>query len=83
MQNPVNDNLEEQNAKNYFTNKPGQMYMLWAEIVAKQDCKYCKPDAGLCDVISNYGSHTNTSANPVGALAEAQKLAFIINICIK
>jgi hypothetical protein len=32
---------------------------------------------GYTYVISNYGSHTNTTVNPPSALAEAQKLAFI------
>jgi hypothetical protein len=32
---------------------------------------------GYTYTISNFGSHTNTSVNPVSALADAQKLAFI------
>ena len=32
---------------------------------------------GYTYVISNYGSHTNTSVNPPSNLAEAQKLAYV------
>ena len=32
---------------------------------------------GYSFVVSNFGSHTNTSVNPASALAEAQKIAFV------
>ncbi len=74
---PINDNQQEQNVKNILLSVGADVYAL-AEIVSEQRlANVVSQMPGYAYVISNYGSHTNTSANPPSALGEAQKMAFI------
>ncbi|HET9277554.1 MAG TPA: Ig-like domain-containing protein, partial [Flavitalea sp.] len=74
---PVNDNLQEQNVKTILQSLNADVYAL-SEIVSEARlANVVSMMPGYSYVISNYGSHTNTTVNPPTALAEAQKLAFI------
>lgn len=74
---PTNDNQQEQNVKNILMNIGADVYAV-SEIVSEQLlANVVSQMPGYAYVISNFGSHTNTSANPASALAEAQKMAFI------
>ncbi len=74
---PVNDNQQEQNVKIILQSLNADVYAV-SEIVSEARlANVVSMMPGYSYVISNYGSHTNTSVNPVSALAEAQKLAFI------
>lgn len=74
---PTNDNQQEQNVKNILMNIGADVYAV-SEIVSEQRlANVVSQMPGYAYVISNFGSHTNTSANPASALAEAQKMAFI------
>ena len=74
---PTNDNLQEQNVKTILQTTGADVYAL-AEVVSEARlANVVSQMPGYAYVISNYGSHTNTNVNPAGALAEAQKLAFI------
>ena len=74
---PTNDAQQEQNVKTILTNLNADVYAV-AEIVSEERlAAVVSQMPGYTYVISNYGSHTNTSVNPPSALASAQKLAFI------
>lgn len=74
---PTNDNQQEQNVKNILLNIGADVYAV-SEIVSEQRlANVVSQMPGYAYVISNFGSHTNSSANPASALAEAQKMAFI------
>ena len=74
---PTNDNLQEQNVKTILQSLNADVYAV-SEIVSEERlANVVSMMPGYSYVISNYGSHTNTSVNPPTALAEAQKLAFI------
>ena len=74
---PTNDDQQEQNIRTILKNVGADVYAL-AEVVSEERlARVVSQMPGYSYVISNYGSHTNTTANPPGALAEAQKLAFI------
>ena len=74
---PTNDAQQEQNVKTVLQNLNADIYAV-SEIVSETRlASVVSQMPGYTYVISNYGSHTNTTANPPSALAEAQKLAFI------
>lgn len=74
---PTNDAQQELNVKNILTSINADVYAL-TEIVSEERLKAVVDQMpGYTYVISNYGSHTNTTVNPTSALATAQKLAFV------
>jgi hypothetical protein len=74
---PTNDAQQEQNVKAILNSLNADVYAV-TEIVSEERLKAVVDQMpGYTYVISNYGSHTNTSVNPASALATAQKLAFI------
>ena len=74
---PANDMLQEQNVRTILQSLNADVYAL-SEIVSEARlANIVSMMPGYSYVISNYGSHTNTTVNPPTALAEAQKLAFI------
>lgn len=74
---PTNDVQQEQNVKTILQNLDADIYAV-SEIVSETRlASVVNQMPGYTYMISNYGSHTNTTANPPSALAEAQKLAFI------
>ena len=74
---PTNDAQQEQNVKTVLQNLNADIYAV-SEIVSESRlANIVSQMPGYSYVISNYGSHTNTTVNPPTALAEAQKLAFI------
>jgi hypothetical protein len=77
LQEPTNDNLQEQNVETILQHIGADVYAL-AEVVSEERlANIVGKMPGYAYVISNYGSHTNTTANPPTALAQAQKLAFV------
>ena len=79
---PTNDAQQEQNVKTILQNLNADIYAL-SEIVSESRlASIVNQMPGYSYVISNYGSHTNTTVNPPSALAEAQKLAFIYKTSI-
>jgi hypothetical protein len=74
---PNNDDLQEQNIKTILQSINADVYAL-AEVVSEPRlANVVSQMPGYSYVISNYGSHTNTTVNPPSALASSQKLAFI------
>jgi len=74
---PTNDAQQEQNVRTILQSIGADVYAV-TEIVSEASvANVVSLMPGYAYVISNYGSHTNTSANPPSALAQAQKLAFI------
>ena len=74
---PTNENLQEQNVRTILQNLKADVYAL-TEIVSEEKlASVVSQMSGYSYVLSNYGSHTNTTVNPPSALASAQKLAFI------
>ncbi|TWI79486.1 putative secreted protein (Por secretion system target) [Lacibacter cauensis] len=74
---PTNNDQQQQNVKTILSNLNADVYAL-AEVVSEERlAAIVSQMPGYTYAISNYGSHTNTSANPPSALASAQKLAFI------
>jgi hypothetical protein len=74
---PTNETQQEQNVVTLMQNANADVYAL-SEIVSETRLAAVVSQLpGYSYVISNYGSHTNTSANPPSALADAQKLAFV------
>lgn len=77
VEGPTNDDQQEQNVKTILQNVGADVYAL-AEVVSEERlANIVSQMPGYSYVISNYGSHTNTSVNPPSALAAAQKLAFV------
>ncbi len=74
---PTNDPQQEQNVKTIFENLNADVYALTEIVSEERLAAVVAQMPGYSYVISNYGSHTNTSANPPSALATAQKMAFI------
>lgn len=74
---PTNDPQQEQNVKTIFENLNADVYALTEIVSEERLAAVVNQMPGYAYVISNYGSHTNTSANPPSALATAQKMAFI------
>ena len=74
---PTNDNLQEQNVRTILQSIKADIFGL-AEVVSEARlASVVSQMPGYSYVISNYGSHTNTTVNPPSSLAEAQKLAFV------
>jgi hypothetical protein len=79
LQDPKNDDLQQQNVTTVFNNLKADIYAL-SEVVNEDRLRSVVASMpGYEYVLSDYGSHTNTSVNPPSALAEAQKLAFVYN----
>lgn len=77
LEGPANDDQQEQNVKTILQNTGADVYAL-AEVVSEERlASVVSQMPGYAYVISNYGSHTNTTVNPPSALAQAQKLAFV------
>jgi hypothetical protein len=78
LEGPTNEPQQEQNVKTILQNIGADIYG-FVEIVdeAKLAGVVSQLPGGYSYVISNYGSHTNTAANPPGGLAQAQKMAFV------
>ena len=77
VEGPANDDQQEQNVKTILQNTGADVYAL-AEVVSEERlARIVSQMPGYAYVISDYGSHTNTSVNPPSALALAQKLAFV------
>ncbi len=74
---PTNDPQQEQNVKTIFENLNADVYALTEIVSEERLAAVVAQMPGYAYVISNYGSHTNTSINPPSALATAQKMAFI------
>ena len=74
---PSNDAQQEANVTTIVNNIGADLYGLLEVVSEARLINVVSQMPGYSYVISNFGSHTNTSANPVGNLAEAQKLAFI------
>ncbi|HEX2845020.1 MAG TPA: Ig-like domain-containing protein [Chitinophagaceae bacterium] len=77
VEGPANDDQQEQNVKTILQNTGADVYAL-AEVVSEERlARIVSQMPGYAYVISDYGSHTNTTVNPPSALALAQKLAFV------
>lgn len=74
---PTNDAQQEQNVKTILQNLNADIYAVTEIVSEARLASVVSQMPGYAYVISNYGSHTNTTVNPPSALAEAQKLAFI------
>lgn len=74
---PTNDPQQEQNVKTILSNINADVYAVTEIVSEERLAAVVSQMPGYTYVISNYGSHTNTSVNPPSALATAQKLAFI------
>ncbi|MBC7947826.1 MAG: HYR domain-containing protein [Chitinophagaceae bacterium] len=74
---PTNDNLQEQNVRTILQNTAADIYGLVEVVDEARLASVVNQMPGYTYVISNFSSHTNTSANPPGNLAQAQKLAFV------
>jgi hypothetical protein len=75
---PANDNQQEQNVKTILQNLGADIYG-FSEIVdtARLGNVVRQLPEGYSYVVSNFGSHTNTTETRATPLAEAQKLAFV------
>ncbi len=74
---PSNEALQEQNVKTILESVGADVYALLEIVSEEKLASVVSQMPGYAYVISNYGSHTNTTANPPGALASAQKMAMI------
>jgi Bacterial Ig-like domain/Lamin Tail Domain/Secretion system C-terminal sorting domain len=74
---PTNDALQQANVQTILQNIGADIYGLVEVVDESRLANVVANMPGYSYVISNYGSHTNTSANPPTALAAAQKLAFV------
>ena len=74
---PTNEIQQQENVKKIMQSMKADVYA-FVEIVSEEKLAALVSQLpGYSYVISNYGSHTNTSANPPSAINEAQKLVFI------
>jgi hypothetical protein len=79
---PTNDAQQQANITTILQNIGADIYGL-AEVVSEPRLvSVVSQMPGYAYVLSNYGSHTNTTANPPSALADAQKLAFVYKTSI-
>ena len=79
---PTNDAQQQANVSLILNDIGADIYGLM-EVVSEQRLQSVVSQMpGYTYVLSNFGSHTNTSANPPSALAEAQKLAFVYKTSI-
>ncbi len=74
---PTNDALQQTNVQTILQNIGADIYGLVEVVDESRLAAVVANMPGYNYVISNFGSHTNTSVNPTSALAEAQKLAFV------
>jgi hypothetical protein len=77
LEAPSNDDLQQQNVKTILENIGADVYALTEIVNEERLASLVSQMPGYTYVISNYGSHTNTSINPPSSLGTAQKLAFI------
>ncbi len=79
---PTNDALQQANVQTILQNIGADIYGLTEIVNETRLAAVVGNMPGYAYVISNYGSHTNTSANPPSNLAEAQKLAYVYKTSI-
>jgi P pilus assembly chaperone PapD len=79
---PTNEDLQEQNVLKILKAVDADVYALMEVVDEAKLARVVNQMPGYQYVISNFGSHTNTSANPVSALADAQKLAFVYKTAV-
>ncbi len=77
LEGPSNEAQQEQNVKTILNNTGADIYGFVEVVDEARLAALVSQMPGYSYKISNYGSHTNTAANPPGALAQAQKLAFV------
>lgn len=82
LESPTNDNQQEQNVRTILQSIGADVYALTEIVDEARLASVVSAMPGYAYVISNYGSHTNTTVNPPSALANAQKLAFIYKTSI-
>ncbi|HYC30518.1 MAG TPA: endonuclease/exonuclease/phosphatase family protein, partial [Chitinophagaceae bacterium] len=76
-EDPADDNRQEQNVRTILQNTGADIYALVEVVNEARLASVVSQLPGYAYVISDFGSHTNTTINPPGALAQAQKLAFV------
>jgi hypothetical protein len=74
---PTNDNLQEQNIKTVLQNIGADVIALEEVVSEPRLANIVSQMPGYSYVLSDYGSHTNTSEVGAGPLSEAQKLGMI------
>ena len=74
---PTNDTQQQANVQTILQNIGADIYGLIEVVDESRLAAVVANMPGYTYVISNYGSHTNTSVNPPSNLAEAQKLAYV------
>jgi len=74
---PTNDAQQQANVQTILQNIGADIYGLIEVVDESRLASVVANMPGYAYVISNYGSHTNTSVNPPSNLAEAQKLAYV------
>lgn len=77
VEDPVNDAQQEQNVKTILTNVNADVFALSEIVNETRLASVVSQMPGYAYVLSDFGSHTNTTVNPPGNLALAQKLAFV------
>ncbi len=74
---PTNDNVQEQNIKTILQNMGADVIALEEVVSEPRLANIVSQMPGYAYVLSDYGSHTNTSEVGAGPLSEAQKLGMI------
>lgn len=74
---PVDNNQQEQNVRTILQNIGADIYGLVEVVDEARLANVVSQMPGYAYVISNFGSHTNTSEPGASPLSEAQKLAFV------
>lgn len=74
---PTNEVQQQQNVKTILQNIGADIFGLIEVVDESKLAAVVSQMPGYAYVISDFGSHTNTTVNPPSALAEAQKLAFV------
>jgi hypothetical protein len=77
LEGPPNENVQEQNVKTILQNINADVYALVEVVDEARLANVVSQLGGYSYVISNYGSHTNTTVNPPSAINNAQKLALV------
>ncbi len=76
---PVNDSLQEQNVKTIMLNIGADIFALTEVIDTARLGRIVRSMPGYSFVVSNFGSHANSTVAGDGPLSDAQKLAFVYN----
>jgi hypothetical protein len=77
LNGPSNDDQQAANVLKVFQSLNADIYALGEIVSEERLASVVNSMPGYAYVISNYGSHTNTSKTNPSPLAEAQKLAFV------